>query len=111
MSFAADLSLWGILPFGGIGTGEMLVLGIVAVLLFGSRLPEMGRTIGKGLLEFKKGLSGLEDELRSATQTSPPPRRQAPAQRTFNPLDDREESTAPKFEPPRAEPREESPSA
>ena len=107
MTCAVSDSLWAILPFGGIGTGEMLVLGILAVLLFGSRLPEMGRSIGRGLMEFKKGLSGIEEEIRSATQTNPPPRRTT-AQRTFNPLDDREESTAPKFEPPPAEPRTES---
>ncbi len=38
----------------------MVVMG-VAVLLFGSRLPEVGRSLGKGIIEFKKGLRGIED--------------------------------------------------
>jgi sec-independent protein translocase protein TatA len=39
----------------------MMLLG-VAVLLFGKRLPEVGRSLGKGIVEFKKGLSGAVDE-------------------------------------------------
>ena len=35
----------------------------LAVLLFGKRLPEVGRSLGKGIVEFKKGLSGAVDEL------------------------------------------------
>jgi sec-independent protein translocase protein TatA len=54
------------LPFafiGGLGTPELLVIGVIALLLFGSRLPEVGRSLGRGLMEFKKGLSGIKDEL------------------------------------------------
>jgi len=40
----------------------LLLLGI-GILLFGKRLPEVGRSLGKGLLEFKKGMKGLEDEV------------------------------------------------
>ena len=43
------------------GPMEMMIIGIVAVLLFGKRLPEVGRSLGKGLVEFKKGLHGVED--------------------------------------------------
>jgi len=49
--------------FGSLGPGEMLVIAIVALLVFGSRLPEVGRSLGRGLMEFKKGLSGVKDEL------------------------------------------------
>jgi sec-independent protein translocase protein TatA len=41
---------------------EMLVLLGLAVLLFGRKLPELGRLLGKGFVEFKKGLGGAEDE-------------------------------------------------
>lgn len=41
--------------------GEMLVVLVVAVLLFGKRLPEVGRSLGKGIIEFKKGLRGIDD--------------------------------------------------
>ena len=43
--------------FGGIGTSELLVIGGIIVLLFGSkRLPEVGRGIARGIQELKKGL-------------------------------------------------------
>ncbi len=52
------------------GPQEMLVVGVIALLLFGKRLPEVARNLGKGLSEFKKGMSGFQDEIRSATKES-----------------------------------------
>ena len=49
------------LPIGGM---ELVIIGIVGVLLFGKRLPEVGRSLGKGLVEFKKGMKGVEDDLQ-----------------------------------------------
>jgi sec-independent protein translocase protein TatA len=46
-----------------VGWFEMMMLMGLAVLLFGKRLPEVGRSLGKGIVEFKKGLSGAVDEL------------------------------------------------
>jgi sec-independent protein translocase protein TatA len=47
-----------------VGTGEILLLLLVALLLFGpKRLPEMGRTLGKGLRDFKEAASGAKAEL------------------------------------------------
>lgn len=40
----------------------LLIMGI-GLLLFGKRLPEVGRSLGKGIVEFKKGLKGVEDEV------------------------------------------------
>jgi sec-independent protein translocase protein TatA len=46
---------------------KLLLLALVAVLLFGAkRLPEIGRSLGHGLREFKQSVSGQTDELRSA---------------------------------------------
>jgi sec-independent protein translocase protein TatA len=42
---------------------ELLIIGLVAVLLFGRRLPEVGRNLGRALVEFKKGLRGVKDEV------------------------------------------------
>lgn len=44
---------------GFIGLPELLLLGLVALLVFGpKRLPEMGRSMGRGLREFKHSVSG-----------------------------------------------------
>ena len=52
--------------FGPIGWPEILVLALLGVLIFGRRLPELGKSIGKGIVEFKKGLTGIEDEVKNA---------------------------------------------
>jgi sec-independent protein translocase protein TatA len=53
--------------FFGLGGMEILILVILGVLLFGRKLPEVGRSLGKGIVEFKKGLKGLEDEVEGST--------------------------------------------
>lgn len=50
------------------GPWEIIIIVVVALLLFGRRLPEVGRSLGKGIVEFKKGLRGVEDELNQAGQ-------------------------------------------
>jgi sec-independent protein translocase protein TatA len=40
-----------------------ILIAIVALLLFGKRLPEVGRSLGKGIIEFKKGLAGIEEDV------------------------------------------------
>lgn len=45
------------------GWMEMAVIGVIALLLFGKRLPEVMRSLGKGIVEFKKGVKGIEDEV------------------------------------------------
>ena len=88
------------------GPGALLIILMIAVLLYGQRLPEVARNLGKGLAELKKGLRGLEEELHSAmdassTAASAPAITHAP----YAQADDREEATAPKFEPPAGEPK------
>jgi sec-independent protein translocase protein TatA len=52
---------------------ELVIVLIVALLLFGKRLPEVARSLGKGIVEFKKGVKGIEDEVDQSTYE--PPRR------------------------------------
>lgn len=78
----------------GLGPQEMIMIALLGVLLFGKRLPEVGRSIGKSIMEFKNGLRGVEDEFHSSMRQADsasdrpirPPQRMTP--------------TAPKFEEP-----------
>ena len=45
------------------GSWEWIIVLIVALLIFGKRLPSTMRSIGKGVVEFKKGLKGVTDEV------------------------------------------------
>lgn len=47
--------------------GEFIVIAAIGLLLFGKRLPEVGRSLGKGIVEFKKGLKGIEEEVDVAS--------------------------------------------
>jgi len=52
------------MPFG-IGATEMIILLVVILVVFGpKRLPEMGRSLGKGMREFKDSISGKDDDDR-----------------------------------------------
>jgi len=42
---------------------SLIVVGIIALLLFGNRLPSVMRSLGRSVVEFKKGVSGLEEEI------------------------------------------------
>ncbi len=57
------------------------LVALVALLLFGKRLPEVGRSLGKGIAEFKKGLHDVQDEMMKEDQKPEPPKQrlQAPA--------------------------------
>jgi sec-independent protein translocase protein TatA len=82
----------------GLNYVELLVIGAVAVLLFGGRLPSVARSLGKSLTEFKRGLADIQDEVRNADRVP------TKSSSRFHEIDDRDEATAPKFEPPAAEP-------
>ena len=49
--------------FGIPGGFEWIIILVIALLIFGKRLPSTMRSIGKGFVEFKKGLKGVKDEV------------------------------------------------
>jgi len=46
----------------GLGPTELIIFAFVVLLLFGNRLPSVMRSLGKGVVEFKKGVSGVDDD-------------------------------------------------
>lgn len=86
--------------FFGLGTQEIMLLLVLGVLLFGRNLPSLGRSLGKTVTEFKRGVKGLEDDFEPTPGGTPrtvEPEPVRPPQRVT--------SSAPKFEdapPPKA---------
>ena len=56
--------------FQNLGIPELLLIAVIALLVFGPRLPTVMRSIGKGIVEFKKGIRDTEDEISREIETS-----------------------------------------
>lgn len=55
------------------GGPEWIIIGAIGLLLFGKRLPEVGRSLGRSVVEFKKGLQGIKDEIEQTDETPAKP--------------------------------------
>lgn len=54
-----------LLLLGGLGTGEVIIIALIVLLLFGGKkIPELMKGIGKGVKSFKEGLSDVENEIK-----------------------------------------------
>ena len=54
-----------LLFIGTLGTGEIIIIAIIVLLLFGGKkIPELMKGIGKGVKNFKDGVKGLEDDIK-----------------------------------------------
>lgn len=62
-----------------IGTWEIVAIVAVALLLFGSRLPSIARSVGKSIVEFKKGVKDVKEGLDDAASSPPPKLEDKPA--------------------------------
>ena len=72
MNIGIMLAFPGILGFGIPGGYEWIILLILGLLIFGRRLPEVGRSLGKSIVEFKKGIKNIEDEIDTESSRSKP---------------------------------------
>ena len=103
-----------VLAWGMPGLPEWIIIGAIGLLLFGKRLPEVGKSLGKGIVEFKKGLKGIEDDIDEGVNRSSStaaPRAALPADYKFDPITgepinrepqqsvEREQKPAYKFDP------------
>lgn len=64
------------MPFAFLGTfgpWEMAIVGMVCLLIFGNRLPSVMRSLGQSVTEFKKGISGVQDEIEQAVTSDKKP--------------------------------------
>ncbi|HTJ78901.1 MAG TPA: twin-arginine translocase TatA/TatE family subunit [Rariglobus sp.] len=83
---------------GGFGGGEIVLVLIVALILFGGeRMPELARGLGKTIREFKKATSGVEAEIKRALSEPPP------VKRTIKPVTEEAPEIPPAQEPPAPE--------
>ena len=73
-----------ILAFG-LGYTELIVVAVIGLLVFGRRLPDVARSVGKSIVEFKKGLREVKDDIddRSRSEPSKPSKLESQPNSTF----------------------------
>ena len=82
-----------LLAFGMPSGWEWMALVVIGLLVFGRRLPEVGRSVGKSIVEFKKGIKGIEDEIddeSNRTQKRAPELKSDSPSETNSPMYERE---------------------
>ena len=93
----------------GLSVQELIIVGVVAVLLFGKNLPDVAKKFGGMYRDFRKSLDDLRSQVDFTDTYNSAPSRPKP-RRSYSELDDIDEINAPKFQPPPAEePRDEPP--
>lgn len=65
---------------GNIGPGELLIIGLIALLLFGAgRIADIGKGLGQGIANFKKGLREADEDDDKPKKPEPAPKEEAKA--------------------------------
>ena len=86
--------------FGEIGIEKILLILVVVLLLFGAkRIPEIGSSLGRGIREFKRSISDLQNEARN--EIAAPPRDVRPPAPQSDPVAVKRDDDAPPSEPKR----------
>ena len=86
---------------GSIGYQELIIIGVVAVILFGGRLPSVARTLGQSYQQFRKGLSELQNSIsQEAEPASSSSYRPEYSDSSADYEDDEEAPESSRFEPP-----------
>lgn len=96
----------------GLGVHELLIVGLIAVLLFGRKLPEVAKSLGTSYREFRKGLNEFHSQVNMDSYSSSSSYRGATT--TYGSSRENEyaeAAAAPKFEPPATEPQVSEPAA
>jgi len=91
----------------GLSWGELVLVGVIAILLFGKRLPEVAKSLGNSYRQFRQGLSEFHSavDLTDMSRSTPSYRpSSAASSSSSSAADDYDEPTAPRFEPPPSEP-------
>jgi sec-independent protein translocase protein TatA len=105
----AMFTLFPSLAILDVGGTEIMMIMLVILLLFGSkRMPELARSLGKSIREFKKAAGSLEEELKRALETPPPPpqprRPAAPAETDLSPKNPTQPPSSEPAQPPEENP-------
>jgi sec-independent protein translocase protein TatA len=95
-----ELNMLNTLAIGMPVGAEWLVIAALGLLIFGKRLPEVGRSLGKGIVEFKRGLKGVQDDVTQVDD-------QIDEQKRLPDPSTAEAATKPKFDPYTGKPIEE----
>jgi sec-independent protein translocase protein TatA len=74
-TFFGNHAMFNTLAFGMPMGAEWIVIAALGLLIFGKRLPEVGKSLGQGIVQFKKGLKGVEEEVTQVDEEPAAPRR------------------------------------
>lgn len=87
----------------GLGPLEIVVIGAIAVMLYGKRLPEVGRSVGQSLGELRKQFTTLQREMDISSHLDPGAgSSRRPASRRLDDVGAGPTTQAPRFDPPPA---------
>ena len=108
----AAMEFWAFIGGGGLGIGELLLIGVIAVILFGKNLPDVARSMGRSYNQFRRGLQDIQSDVYTGTYTNDYASTSTTNVSTTNvksvdpSVDDQDVPTAPKFELPTSAPQE-----